>query len=175
MTLSIIAGEVTTSSSNVAAENDASVVSRTARTVADRRRPVEQAQFAHHLATTEFGDETFVAVVDDVHRHTTADDEVGGVGDVALVEQHLAGLERRQPTPVDDLLHDRLVGAAHQLGDHRGHVGAVDPLAGLVRDSVGHLGMAVQPVLELGPLDLDTSTGPLRGERAPCATHRRRR
>ena len=137
-------------------------------------RPVEQTQLAHHLAATEFGDEPFLAVVDDVHRHPTTHDEVGRVGDVALFEQDLAGFQASPVDAVDHMLHDRLVGAAHQLGDHRRDVRAIDTLARLVGHTVGHLRVAVQPVLEVDPFDLqdlDRTARPERRGPQPAGDH----
>ena len=84
---------------------------------ANRRRPrcvIEQPEFADDVATAELGDAPTVTAFElgpitlrrgriaaiRLHRdHEAAtDDEVGGVGLLALLEQHLAGLE---PPPLD--------------------------------------------------------------------------
>ncbi len=139
------------------------------------RSTVEQAELTDHVATAEFGDQTFavVAVVDQ-HRQPASDDEIGGIRDVALAEEGVTGFE---PTPrhtIDHLLDEIVVAVAHQLGHHRGHVRAVDALAGLVGHGVGHLGVAVQPRLELGPFDLehlDRSARPQGGSAQAAGDH----
>ncbi len=126
---------------------------------------VEQAQLTHHFAATEFGDQLLFTLGVEVNRHASTDDEVGGIGDVALLEQHLARFQPTPADPVDDLLQGHLVGAPHQFGDHRRDIRAIDALASLVRDSVGHLGVAVQPSFELDALDLQHLDRPVGGER----------
>ena len=134
----------------------------------NRCRPgctIEQTQFAHHLTAAELGDQAFtpVSVVDE-DRHPTSDDEVGSVRDVALVEERVAGFESTPRHPVDDLLHEVVVAVAHQVGHHGGHVRAIDTLASLIRHAVGDLRVAVQPGLELRPLDLEHLDRPTGGQ-----------
>ena len=100
-----------------------------------------------------------------MNRHSTTDHEVGRVGDVALFEQDLAGFQTPPSDAVDHLLHDRLVSAAHQLGDHRRYVRPIDALARLVGDTVGHRRVAVEPVLEVDPFDLQDLDRTARSER----------
>ena len=94
VTFSIIAGDVATSSSNISDENAASVVSRTARTVADRgarsSRPSSPTTSPRPSSAIRRSSPSPSSTSTDT---PTADDEVGGVGDVALAEQRVAGFE----------------------------------------------------------------------------------
>ncbi len=166
VTLSMICGDVATSSSNIIAENAASVVSRTARTVADRgaRSSSPSSPTTSPRPSSAISCSPCVAVVDQ-HRQPTTDDEVGGIRDVALTEERVAGFESTPRHTIDHLLNEVVVAAAHQLGHHRGHVRTVDALAGLVGHAVGHLGVAVQERLELRPFDLEHLDRPTRSQR----------
>ena len=118
------------------------------------RRTIEQTEFADNLTATQLRQCNRYAVTAAARDEQPAgDDEVAGIGRIALLEQQLP----RREMPPDDLIEyilDQLrLGVADQLGNHRGHLAAVDAGPRLGGDDVGCFWIVGQPLLEVAARD----------------------
>ena len=144
-----------TSPSNTSALNTASVVSRSARTVAERgaRSSRPSSPTTSPRPSSASGDRRTVgAACSDTSRRPATTKKQASAR-VALLEQQLTRREMPPHDLVEHLLDERRLGVAHELGDHRRHLAAVDARSRLLRDGVGRVGIVGQPAFEVGPGD----------------------
>ena len=111
-------------------------------------RLFDHAHLADQIASSDTGIERDLALVGRNDPHLPADQDVGRVGNIALLEQRFASFEG---DPIDGLGHlvdEFRITRANELGDDTRNPSAVHTAPGIDSDLLRQVGVLLKPVLE---------------------------